>query len=102
MPRGAGRPQRRTSDQPRIAATAPQLSYFCGPRFGANHPPMGTGASMTETPDVGLKDLAGAAVRIADAIDRAVTVLEEVAVRMDLVHQDDVGPSPKAQQIAEV
>ena len=102
MPRGAGRPQRRTSDQRRIAATATVSSYFCGPRFGANHPRMGTGASMTETPDVGLKDLAAAVVRIADAIDRAVTVLEQVAVRMEVVHPDEVGPSPKAQQIAEL
>ena len=57
---------------------------------------------MTEQPDVGLKDLAGAVVRIADAIDRAVTVLEELAVRMDVIHSDDVGPSPKAQKIADI
>jgi hypothetical protein len=94
MPRGASRHQRRrTSDQRRI-------SRFGGPRFGANHPRMGT-ASITEQPDVGLKDLAGVVVRIADAIDRAVTVLEEVAVRMDVVHPDDVGPTPTAQKIAE-
>ena len=52
-------------------------------------------------PDVGLKDLAGAVVRIADALDRAVFVLEEFAVKVEVVHPDDVGPSPTAQKIAD-
>jgi hypothetical protein len=56
---------------------------------------------MTETPEVGLKDLAGAVVRIADSLDRAVFVLEALGVHMDLVHPDDIGPSPKAQKIAD-
>jgi hypothetical protein len=55
----------------------------------------------SEKPDVGLKDLAGAVVRIADSMDRAVFVLEEAAVRMDIVHPDDVGPSPTAQKVAD-
>jgi hypothetical protein len=55
---------------------------------------------MTEKPDVGLRDLAGAVVRIADAMDRAVFVLEETAVQMKMVHPDDVGPSPAAQKVA--
>jgi hypothetical protein len=64
---------------------------------------MGTHLFMggSEKPDVGLKDLAGAVVRIADALDRAVFVLEEMAVSMNLVHPDDVGPSPTAQRIAD-
>lgn len=57
--------------------------------------------SMTETPDVGLKDLAGAVVRIADSLDRAVFVLEALGVHMKIVHPADIGPSPKAQEIAE-
>jgi hypothetical protein len=57
--------------------------------------------SVSEKPDVGLKDLAGAVVRIADALDRAVFVLEELAVSMEIVHPDDVGPSPTAQEIAD-
>jgi hypothetical protein len=57
--------------------------------------------NVTEKPDVGLKDLAGAVVRIADALDRAVFVLEEMAVRTNIVHPDDVGPSPTAQKVAE-
>jgi len=64
---------------------------------------MGTDASMggSETPDVGLKDLAGAVVRIADFLDRAVFVLEALAAHMNLVHPDDIGPSPIAQEIAD-
>lgn len=57
--------------------------------------------NVTEKPDVGMKDLAGAVVRIADALDRAVFVLEEMAVRTDIVHPDDVGPSPTAQRVAD-
>lgn len=56
---------------------------------------------MSAKPEVGLKDLAGAVVRIADSLDRAVFVLEETAVRMNVVHPDDVGPSPTAQKIAD-
>ena len=56
---------------------------------------------MSDKPDVGLKDLAGAVVRIADALDRAVFILEELAIRMEIVHPDDTGPSPTAQKIAE-
>ena len=56
---------------------------------------------MSEKPDVGLKDLAGAVVRIADSMDRAVFVLEEMAVGMNIVHPEDVGPSPTAQKIAD-
>lgn len=55
----------------------------------------------SKQPDVGLRDLAGAVVRIADALDRGVFVLEELAVRMDVVHPDDIGPSPTAQKIAD-
>jgi hypothetical protein len=51
--------------------------------------------------DVGLRDLAGAVVRIADALDRAVFVLEALAVSMEIVHPDDVGPSPTAARVAE-
>ena len=57
--------------------------------------------SMTETPEVGLKELAGAVVRIADSLDRAVFVLEALGVHMELVHPDDIGPSPTAQKIAD-
>lgn len=69
----------------------------------AKQPQMGTHVSMggRQQPDVGLKDLAGAVVRIADALDRAVFVLEEIAVSMNIVHPDDVGPSPSAQRIAD-
>lgn len=56
---------------------------------------------MSEGPDVGLRDLAGAVVRIADALDRAVFVLESLAVSLEIVHPDDVGPSPTAQRVAE-
>lgn len=56
---------------------------------------------MSSKADVGLKDLAGAVVRIADALDRAVFVLEAMAVRANVVHPDDVGPSPTAQDIAD-
>lgn len=51
--------------------------------------------------EVGPRDLAGALVRMADALDRAVFILEELAVAMEIVHPDDVGPSPTAQKIAE-
>jgi hypothetical protein len=56
---------------------------------------------MSKKPEVGLKDLAGAVVRIADALDRAVFVLEAMAVRSNIVHPDDVGPSPTAQEVAD-
>ena len=56
---------------------------------------------MTEKPEVGLKDLAAAVVRIADSLDRAVFVLEAFAVHMELVHPDDIGPSPTAQKLAD-
>lgn len=49
---------------------------------------------------VGLSDVAGALVRLADAADRLVWVVESVAVGLDLVHPDDVGPSPAAQKAA--
>jgi hypothetical protein len=64
---------------------------------------MGTHVSMGRSgePEVGLKDLAGAVVRIADALDRAVFVLEELAVSMRVVHPDDIGPSPTAAKIAD-
>jgi hypothetical protein len=64
---------------------------------------MGTGVGMggNGEPEVGLKDLAGAVVRIADALDRAVFVLEELAVSMNVVHPDDIGASPSAQKIAD-
>jgi hypothetical protein len=61
----------------------------------------GYAVSVNEQPEVGLKDLAGAVLRIADSLDRAVFVLEELAVHMEIVHPDDIGPSPKAQKIAE-
>ena len=57
---------------------------------------------MTEKPEVGVRDVAGALVRIADALDRAVFVLEALAVSMKIVHPDDVGPSPKAQRVARI
>jgi hypothetical protein len=57
--------------------------------------------SGSEKADVGLKDLAGAVVRIADSLDRAVFVLEALGVSMNIVHPDDVGPSPTAQKIAD-
>jgi len=65
---------------------------------------MGTDTCMggSEKPDVGLKDLAGAVVRIADSLDRAVYVLEALGVHMNLVHPDDIGPSPTAQKIADI
>ena len=45
---------------------------------GANHRAMGTDPSMGggQKPHVGLKDLAGADVRVLDSLDRAVLVLE--------------------------
>ena len=51
---------------------------------------------------LGLNDVAGALVRLADAADRFVFVIENVAVGMDLVHPDDIGPSPAAQKAAEL
>jgi hypothetical protein len=52
--------------------------------------------------EVGLRDIAGAVVRIADSLDRAVFVLEALAVSMEIVDRDDVGPSPAAQRAAEL
>jgi hypothetical protein len=57
--------------------------------------------SKGNKPDVGLKDVAGAMVRIADSLDRLTWVVENLAVGLDLVHPDDIGPSEKAQKIAE-
>jgi len=40
-------------------------------------------------------------VRIADSLDRAVFVLEELAVSMNIVPSDDVGPSQTVRKIAD-